>query len=171
MSVAVQTRMTDEEFFALPEAPGKQELLEGELIALPPASDDHNYIVHNFYDTLSPLFPRRRVRMESGFRLERGWLQPDVSVLHPDQQRRKWYEGAPMIAIEIASRGNTDFEIDAKIQAYLAEGAAEVWIVRPQTQSMTVYKPDGSGFRFTGVYQSPLLPSAIDIREILTTHP
>jgi Uma2 family endonuclease len=71
-----------------------------------------------------------------------------------------------MIAIEIASRGNTDEEIDRKVEAYLAEGAAEVWVVRPKTASMTVYRKD-SAIRFTGVYLCELIGITVDVAALL----
>jgi Uma2 family endonuclease len=38
MGTVTTTLMTPEEFLNFPEEPGKQELLDGELIALPPGS-------------------------------------------------------------------------------------------------------------------------------------
>ncbi|MCU1236754.1 MAG: hypothetical protein JWP63_4721, partial [Candidatus Solibacter sp.] len=149
--MSVGTRLTDEQFLSLPDEPGKQELLDGELISLPPAKFAHNLILKRFYHLLVAALSESRVWSESGYRLKRGWLQPDVSVNWPDQPLGEWFEGSPMIAIEIASRGNTDEEIDQKIEAYLVEGAAEVWIVRPKTASMTVFRKD-SALRVTGAY-------------------
>jgi len=45
---------------------------------------------------------------------------------------------------EIASRGNTAAELERKRLAYLAGGAAEVWIVYPETRSMQVSRQDGT---------------------------
>jgi Uma2 family endonuclease len=49
-----------------------------------------------------------------------------------------------MIAIEIASRGNTAEELEKKRLLYLEGGAAEVWLIYPQTRSMLVSRPDGN---------------------------
>jgi Uma2 family endonuclease len=163
MSVA---RLTDEQFLSLPDAPGKQELLNGELISLPPAKLIHGIIARRFFDLMQVALPASRVWAEMGYRLKRGWLQPDVSVNWPDQRRGEWFEGSPMIAIEIASRGNTDEEIDQKVEAYLADGAGEVWIVRPKTASMTVFRED-SALRVTGVYESELVGAPVDVAELL----
>ena len=115
---------------------------------------------------LRTVFGEARVWHEEGYRLKRGWLQPDVSVTWPDQLAGEWLEGSPMIAIEIASRGNSDEEIDRKVEAYLAEGAAEVWIVRPKAASMTVFHKD-SALRVTGVYQCELIGASVDVPELL----
>lgn len=164
--MGVVAKLTDEEFLALPDDPGKQELLDGELISLPPAKQRHNAVAKRFYDRLSTVLRSERVWTEAGYRLKHGWLQPDVSVTWPDQPRGDWLEGSPMIAIEIASRGNTDEEIDRKIEAYLEEGALEVWIVRPKTASMTVHRKDTST-RHTGVYRCDALSLDIDVRELI----
>jgi Uma2 family endonuclease len=54
-----------------------------------------------------------------------------------------------MLAVEIASRGNTPDEIDNKVAMYLEHGAAEVWIVYPSTRSMMVFK-GGLALRIPG---------------------
>ena len=46
------TRMSFAEFELLPDQPGKRELLEGELIELPPAKLRHHRISHRIYDSL-----------------------------------------------------------------------------------------------------------------------
>src|SRR6266542_3539171 len=164
MSVAV--RLTDEQFLSLPDEAGKQELLDGELISLPPAKRVHGLIALAFFELLRTSLPKSRVLVEMGYRLNRGWLQPDVSVTWPDQPGGEWFERSPMIAIEIASRGNTDEEIDRKIEAYLSEGAAEVWIVRPKTASMTIFRKD-SALRVTGTYRCDLIDVSVDLPTLL----
>ena len=49
------TLLTFEEFEQLPSEPGKTELLDGELIQLPPAKKKHMKIIHRFLYTLKPL--------------------------------------------------------------------------------------------------------------------
>src|SRR5580700_3694758 len=48
----VKTLLTFEEFEQLPDQPGKQELVRGELIELPPADLKHNRVSHRIYDRL-----------------------------------------------------------------------------------------------------------------------
>ena len=40
-------------------------------------------------------------------------------------------EGAPALAIEVASESNTAAQLDLKMELYFAHGAEEVWIVYP----------------------------------------
>src|SRR5258708_5915845 len=44
-----------------------------------------------------------------------------------------YYEGAPALAIEVASDSNTAAQLDLKIEQYFSHGSDEVWIVYPQT--------------------------------------
>src|SRR5262249_27984193 len=65
-------------------------------------------------------------------------LVPDVSLIWPDQRVDGWYQSSPMLAIEIASRGNQGQELETKTKLYLKHGAAEVWILYPETRTMVV---------------------------------
>jgi Uma2 family endonuclease len=78
-----------------------------------------------------------------------------------------WFEGAPMIAIEIISPGNSAEEIQRKREAYLEEGAAEAWIVYPSTRVMDVFRKDGSYVRVSDVYDCALAGVLVDLRKIL----
>ena len=81
----------------------------------------------------------------TGYRIAQGWIDPDVSVSWPDQQRDERYLlGSPMIAIEIISPGE---EIDSKLTLYFAEGAMEVWVIDAKRKALTLYSTRGrSGY-------------------------
>lgn len=164
------TLLTAEEYLNMPETPGKHELLDGELISLPVAKRFHSEIGRTFEDLLRTVLPRPRVRLLEGFHLRRGgWLIPDVSATWPDQIEGDWFEGAPMIAIEIVSRGNSAEEIQRKREAYLEEGAAEVWIVYPANRGMDVFRKDGSYVRVTDAYDCALIGVQVNLPKILPT--
>jgi Uma2 family endonuclease len=161
------TRLTVEEFLNLPEAPGKQELLDGELISLPPAKLSHMQIAIRLHLMLMAALTESRARIQTGYRLSRGWLQPDVSVTWPDQPvDNDWLQGAPMIAIEIVSPANRSEHIDKKTAVYLEEGAAEVWVIYPGTRSMTVFRRE-SWERVTETYAGGLLEVVVDLEELI----
>ena len=161
------TRLTIEEFLSLPEAPGKQELLDGELIALPSAELSHMQIAIRLHLMLMAALTESRARIEAGYQLSRGCLQPDVSVTWPDQPvEGDWLQRAPMIAIEIVSHANRPEHIDKKTAVYLEEGAAEVWVIYPATRSMTVFRKE-SWERVTESYAGGLLNVAVDLRVLI----
>ncbi len=75
--------------------------------------------------------------------------KPDVSFI-----RRGRLEGeripdghvliAPDLAVEVVSPNDTAYEVDVKVQEYLAAGVPLVWVVNPATCSVHVYRTDGS---------------------------
>jgi Uma2 family endonuclease len=48
----------------------------------------------------------------------------------------------PDLAVEILSKGNTQREIDRKLQEYLDAGVQIVWVVDPRKRIVTVHMPD-----------------------------
>ena len=133
--------MTFAEFEQLPDAPGKQELIDGELIEYPPPIFRHSEIAKNFYDFLAATPYKSRVFQETGYRIAGGWLQPDLSITWPNQRPSGDYlVGGPMIAIEILSPSNNAADVERKLTLYLSEGGGEVWVVDYKRRIMTVYR-------------------------------
>lgn len=167
MGMGATTQVTWEQFLELEEAAGKQELLDGELITMPPAKMNHMEIAISIQHVLESVPHGRRVWIETGYRLRRGWLQPDVSVSWPDQPVKDgWMQGAPMIAVAVVSPTNRPALVDKKTAVYMEEGAAEVWVVYPETPCMTVFRKE-SWERVTGSYTCLPLDVVVDLRVII----
>ena len=63
-----------------------------------------------------------------------------------------------MLAVEIASRGNTAEELESKTALYLQQGAAEVWVLYPKTRTIVVSrKQDVQRVSPGGAYYCELL--------------
>lgn len=180
--MAATTLMSFADFERLEQGADKIELLKGELIRVPPPRKNHTELCESLYDALKPALANARragadlrggkVHMEMGYRFAGdppSWLQPDVSVTHPDQAFDEcYYLGAPLIAFEIVSAGNTAPELNAKVEAYLANGAAEVWLIYPKQRHAWVYDTSGTAHREDQAIHSPLLPGIeIPLSEIL----
>jgi len=163
--------MTFVQFEHLPDAPGKRELIDGELIELPPLDFEHSRIAKRLYHRLLHQLPESRVWLEVGYRVAGGWLQPDVSVTWPDQlMLDRYLSGPPMLAIEAISPTNTASEIERKLTLYLSEGGAEVWVVDRKRQSMSVYrKAEGIVLRITttAAYNSAQIGVTIELPQVL----
>src|SRR4051794_8560835 len=98
--MSATTMLTFADFEKLPDAPGKQELLDGELIQLPPAERNHSATARKYLHLLARIVGEDRVEMEAGYRIAEGWLQPDVSIPWPEQTTESGYlVNAPMLAI------------------------------------------------------------------------
>ncbi len=157
------TLLSFEEFERLPDSPGKHELLDGELIEMPPAKARHSKIQHRIHGDLSPYVLERGlgdVYIEAGFKLgERHWVQPDVSLVSTRQSHASdpdgYFEGAPRLAIEVISEANTAESVDRKIARYFEHGCEEVWVFYPKTRRTWVYRRND--------------PAAIEHREWLTS--
>jgi len=179
MATITSGLMTFEEFELLPDQPGKQELLEGELIALPPAKKRHNKIGQRIFVILFDNIDRAprdkvnpalgEVHHEMGYRVSRNpdsWLIPDVSITHPGQAGDDYYEGAPLLAVEVVSPSNAAEQMAKKVGTYLSNGAREVWVVYPKMHSVWVYR-EGTGTLVTETLQTDLLPGlSIDLATV-----
>jgi Uma2 family endonuclease len=171
--------LTFEEFEQMPDEPGKLELLDGELIRLPPPKFDHVDIADRLCDILKLALagPNRspqlgRAYVEMGYQMSgAAWLRPDVSVLHAHQPCGGYLEGAPALAVEIISESNTAQEIDRKVKKYLSNGGIEVWVVYPKTQCVWVFR-QGHAEEFRGKLRSELFPGlTIDLDSLFTPRP
>jgi Uma2 family endonuclease len=150
MGTTTTALMTFEEFEALPDQPGKMELLEGELIELPVAAAKHTktgiYIFERAKNALSQAKLRGEATELGEAYHEMGYkpagpryFQPDASVTHAGQRETRCFEGSPAIAIEVVSPSNTAEYLDRKIELYFEFGAREVWIVYPKTKHVIVH--------------------------------
>jgi Uma2 family endonuclease len=162
--------MTFAEFEQLPDAPGKRELIDGELIELPPPIFRHSVIAKRFYDLLAATHHKPSLFQETGYRIVGGWLQPDLSVIWPDQRPSGDYlVGGPMVAIEILSPANSAADIERKLTLYLSEGGGEVWVADHKRKIMSVYrKTAGQVVRVVvdSTYTSDLLGITIELSRV-----
>src|SRR4029077_7989279 len=88
--MSTTTLLTFEEFERLPDSPGKHELLDGELIEMPPVKKRHSDIQLRIQERLRPYILERHlgeVYSEAGYQLgKRHWVQPDVSFASTQQR-------------------------------------------------------------------------------------
>jgi Uma2 family endonuclease len=165
---ATTTLLTFEEFENLPDAPGKRELLDGELIELPPPKLLHTLVQHNIAEVLRQYAVGRGllVFIEAGFRMgarHSVWLQPDVSVVWREQKERAdpngYLENSPLIAVEVISPANTAETVERKLAKYFENGAGEVWVAYPKTRR--IWRHEGLQAQAVvehDIFTSPLLP-------------
>jgi Uma2 family endonuclease len=151
MSTTTSGLLTFAEFEHLPDEPGKLELLEGELIRMPPPKLKHMDAAHRLFRLLDRMVEDLRkmhpqlglgdIYMETGYRLgldPGSCLVPDVSITHAGQASDDYYEGAPLVAIEVASESQSAAHLEAKAEMYLSRGAREVWLVFPKTRRVWI---------------------------------
>jgi Uma2 family endonuclease len=165
--MGTRTLETFEQFEQFHDDGMKHELLEGEHIVLPPPKLRHARIQHKLLHHLWAYVQKHQlgdVQMEVAFRLTtNSCLQPDVSFVRTAQIQTAdpdaYYQGAPAIAIEVASDSNTITQLDVKMELYFAHGSEEVWVVYPKTRRIRVHAPDGTSRTVaSGEMRSDVLP-------------
>ena len=122
--------------------PGKVELDPwGRMVMSPPASYHHGVIQAKLVRALEPLGGQGSV--EAPIVTPAGILVADVTWASAQFIGRHAQESplihAPEICIEVLSPSNSVKEIREKIDAYLAAGAEEVWVVSPRSERIEIY--------------------------------
>jgi Uma2 family endonuclease len=159
------TLLSFEEFEQLPDEPGKVELLDGELIQLPPAKRKHMDVARRIHLLLVRAVAKAEtsanlgeVYFETGYKFSsRAWLQPDLSIPYRDQPEGDYFESAPALAVEVISESNTAEQMERKVNLYLINGSSEVWLVYPKTRCVWVYR-EGHAEQVKSLLRSSLLP-------------
>ncbi len=165
--------LTSEQYLALPgefDQSGNRindELIGGQIVRMPPPSHRHDRI-KNQINNLIYWFLRTTGRRDLECLVETGarvgthdTFLPDVSLVRRDRfsDDQRILQGAPDLAIEVVSPDDRPAVIDSKVEAYLAGGANAVWLVHPETRSVTIRTPDATRPLSAGQQiDNPLLP-------------
>jgi len=157
--------ITFDDFLQIPDTEGeKLELVEGEVVRMPPPVPEHSDIALRIQRFLTERIGWSRVRPNAtGYRIGESCLIPDVSVQWENQRRDQTaFLGAPMIAVEILSPRE---EIDSKITIYLRGGALEVWVVNPKLRTLVIYTSE-TRIEVTGEYRPEAIGQKVAVADI-----
>ncbi|MSQ27358.1 MAG: Uma2 family endonuclease [Dehalococcoidia bacterium] len=149
-----KTLITAEQLLAMPTGMGERyELIAGELITMPPSGGQHGvssvavaHAIKSF--VLANRIPGVVFGAETGFWLHHGpdtVRAPDAAFVRAERFARGpvpagFVEGAPELVVEAVSPSDTAAEVQAKTEAWLDAGAELVWLLYPQTRSVTAFK-------------------------------
>ena len=138
-------------------AEGKRtELVRGDLVVMAPAGGRHGHIANAIAYRLTEFTRARQAGMvfaaETGFLLRRDpdtVRAPDVSFvaygrLPEDEPPSGYMELAPDLAVEVVSPNDSPAAIRDKVQDWLEAGTQLVWVVYPDSRSVTMHSPAGS---------------------------
>ncbi len=148
--VETQTRITEEEFLALSKDLGHIELVDGEVVHVS-MTLRHEDVGTNLMELLLLAGARKHGRLfgsSAGFRMANGNIRvPDLSFIRserlPDGKAPSEIgDGAPDLAVEILSPSERAGAIYRKLGEYFDAGAQQVWLIRPETQTVTVFGTD-----------------------------
>jgi Uma2 family endonuclease len=153
---ATTGQITWQAFEQLPDGDGwHREVVEGDLIVLPPPKSKHSRIARRMSRALAPFedLGIAEVYMEAGYKLSDDpptWIEPDVSVLRIERARATegddYFRGSPELAIEVVSPSETARDVNRKIDALLAGGSLAVWVIYPEEQEVRVFVPGGTSY-------------------------
>jgi Uma2 family endonuclease len=143
---------TADELLAMPRDGMRRELMRGELRVKPPAGFDHGSRGMRLAWRLAQYVEDRKLGevtlAETGFKLPTApdtVLAPDCAFVSNERlaktpRKPGFFEGAPDLAVEVLSPGDTAEEVDEKIQEWLAAGVRLLWVVNPKTRTISVYR-------------------------------
>lgn len=144
--------LTDKDFMALPDG-NRYEFVNGEAIEMGNSGAKHGYVCSLLVMALmNYVLPNKLgviLDSSTAFKMKNGNKRsPDISFVVKERLQGLddlpdgFLEGAPDLAIEILSPGNTVEEMDTKLVEYFENGARLVWIVNLKQHYILVYRCD-----------------------------
>ncbi len=173
-------KLTFAEWQNLPETKERYEIVDG-VIYMPPGPDaDHQWVLLEVYKTLSDFVRSRQLGVILAAPLDlviqRSTLrvgQPDIMFLNSERtgiRGRRDLQGvtplevSPDIVVEVLSPGNTQQEMEEKLQDYQRIGVYQCWLFSPQAETAEIIDLTGAEIRSVALFgiadtlRSTLLP-------------
>lgn len=142
---------TDAAFMALPNDGHRYELVNNQLIDMGNSGALHGHICSTLMILLGSYIRSQKLGLlfdsSTGFKMQNGNTRsPDLAFFAKNRLQglttlpTGFLEGAPDLAVEVLSPGNTVEEIDGKITEYFANGTRLMWVINPQQRYILVYR-------------------------------
>lgn len=144
--------ITADELLQMKDDGFRYELSRGELIKMSPAGHHHGRIALNFTTPLDQFVRANQLgavyAAETGFKLAENpdvVRAPDAAFIRRERveemgQTEGFWPGAPDLAAEVVSPGDTYAEVQDKIADWLDAGTRLVVVVNPRTQTVDLYR-------------------------------
>ena len=143
---------TAEELLRLPDDGMRHELVEGEIRKMPPAGNKHGYLALKIASRLERHVEEnslgRTYAAETGFKIASDpdtVRAPDAAFVSCERVEKVgsvsgFWPGAPDLAVEVVSPGDTHAEVVEKSLAWLDAGCRMVLVAEPERKFVTVYR-------------------------------
>lgn len=144
-------RSTASELFEMPDDGFRYELVKGELRKMSPSGWKHGVVVVNITLLLGQYVKDKKLGVccgaETGFKIASDpdtVRAPDLSFVSRERIPEGdvpigFWPGAPDLAVEVLSPGDTRREVEEKVADWLEAGARAVWVINPKQRGVTVY--------------------------------
>ena len=144
--------MTAEELLGLPDDGCRRALVRGELLRMPPAGFRRGAAIANVVVPLGHHVKTHRLGAVCGAgtglvlaRHPDTVLAPAIAFVRRERipasgQPANFWEGAPDLAVEVTSPGDTGPDVAEKVASWLAAGTRAVWVVDPGRESVTIHE-------------------------------
>ena len=146
--MATTTKLvTYEEWLTMPEVEDAiEEVVNGEIVTIPPPRAHHGDIVESLADILRRQIDPAQIRLRIsvfGLVIRHSPLSmriPDLAMFHKRNivEHDGYIHSAPELVVEVLSPANTRSEREAKLRDYESIGVAEVWVVSPEAGTFEV---------------------------------
>ena len=151
---AQQRPLTADDLARQPDDDSRYELVKGVLRKMPPAGFEHGICAAKIGSKLNVHVRTHQLGYvcgaETGFKIAQNpdtVRAPGAAFVRQASIERQgivkgYWEGAPDLAIEVISPGDTYAEVAEKVQEWLTAGCRMVWVINPRRETVEVYRPN-----------------------------
>jgi Uma2 family endonuclease len=155
------TPATAGELFVMPDDGFRYELVRGEIRRMPPAGSEHGAVIMNIGTPLDQFVKAHGLGVvfgaETGFKIASDpdtVRAPDLAFVRRERIPeegipRGFWPGAPDLAVEVVSPGDTYTEVEEKVHDWLNAGTRMVLVLNPRTRTVAVYTSHTDVVRLT----------------------
>ncbi len=151
------------------------ELINGDIIIMPPISEDHAQSLTDTSEKLyEPLIGKLKIRIQQPFFAgDNGRPEPDIAVVRPESLNPKQPPSEALLLIEI-SRTTLQYDRTTKLSLYASLGISDYWIVNLIENQVEVHRQPiesasaqfGHNYASRQIYQRGQSISLLEVPEV-----